>query len=57
MSVLQVMHIMYIRDIPNTHDAFIIHAALPNLPNTHHDKEIRKDRHMSESPWESPSDT
>ena len=28
MSVLQVMHIMYIRDIPNIHNVFIIHKAL-----------------------------
>ena len=29
MSVLQVMHIMYFRDIPNIHNAFIIHKAFP----------------------------
>jgi hypothetical protein len=29
MSVLQVMHVMYIRDIPNMHNAFIIYKALP----------------------------
>ena len=28
MSVLQVMHIMYIRDIPNVHNVFIINKAL-----------------------------